>query len=669
MKKTLSIIAALCLGINGFAQVPFAQNFTVVTTGALSTAPPSGWSSSTTASVTPVIEWKFGDATAASSDYFTPPAHGVFAVLNSDSAGDATTSTYTQTLCDAWLKTPVITGIPAGTYLSFDYYFQHASCITYGGNSSPSLPYEIFVVHISTNGGSTWSVLDSVPGITTNAWSTQHINLAAYSGMNIILGFEYNNGSTWMAGAAFTNLNVYVPATNSLEYYTISPVAGTPASYVLAGTNQTITNQVVNIGSSPITTFTATYTDGTNTYTTVPTGLNIAPFDTATFSYTTPYNTTLGAHNIKSWVKLTGDVTHTDDTLTTVLTGASFLPTHQMVVEEGAGCWCGWCPRGAVFMDSMRVVHPNDVSLISVRDKTGGTDPMAVTVYDNGFAALLSGFPSIMPDRKEVLDPSQIFDGYADHAGDFAFADLTLSASITGTTLTATTTTKPAVSLNGTYQLALVLTEDSVHNTASTYAQHNYYSSTTDNLPLVGAGHNWQTSANPVPASLMWYNYVARSITSSFTGVPSSLPASMTAGTTYNYTFSGVSTSTWVQTRLTAILLLIDVTSGTILNSKSVHPTIATTGITKIGSNINDVSVYPNPSSSNFNVNIDLAKSQKTTVVLTNVMGQAVYTKGFEFNTGSNLINISADQLASGMYTLSVISETGTHQTKISVVK
>ena len=167
----------------------------------------------------------------------------------------------------------------------------------------------------------------------------------------------------------------------------------------------------------------------------------------------------------------------------------------------------------------------------------------------------------------------------------------------------------------------------------------------------------------------MWYDHVARTIKTSFTGVPSSLPASMTSGSTYNYSFASFSTGTWVQTRLTAILLLIDVTSGNILNSKSVHPTIVTSGIAKKESNINGVNVFPNPSNSNFNVNVDLAKSQKTTVALTNVMGEIVYTKDFDFNMGSNLINISADQLASGMYTLSVTSETGVHQTKITVVK
>jgi len=652
-KSTLLLAAGMCLGISGFAQVPYLQDFE-------GTNPPTGW----TLTNTDGTGWTFGNTAAISSSYFAPPAHTTFAAVNDDAIGQSAPA------ADDFMNTGVINNIPTGAFLSFDYYFLGGQTSLGTSGSAATLPYELFNLNISTDGGTTWSVLDTPPAITTNAWTTAHYDLSAYAGQNIMLGFEYNGGDVWMYGLAVDNISIAVPPANSMQYLSINPATGTPASYVLAGNTITISGVVTNLGLNPITTYTVKYTDGTSTVSNVKTA-NISTYATGTFTITTPYTTALGTHNIKSWIEYTNDATHTDDTLHTILTGASFLPTHQLVVEEGTGCWCGWCPRGAVFMDSMKVVHPTGVSLIAVHDKTGGTDPMAITVYDNGLTALpnFTGFPSIVVDRKEVLDPSQIFDGYADHNPDFAFADLTLTATINGNTMNVVTTTKPAVDLNGTYQLALVVTEDSVHSTTSTYAQHNYYSSSSQNQPLTGAGHNWQTSPNPISASLMWYDHVARTIVSTFNGQASSLPSSMTSGSTYNYTFSNVAlTSTWKQPKLTAVLLLIDVASGNILNSKSVTPTVVT-GIKTNISSINAVNVYPNPSSNYFNVNIDLAKSQKTTVALTNIMGQVVFTKDFDFNTGENLINISADQLASGMYTLSVVSENGIHQTKISVVK
>jgi hypothetical protein len=674
MKKTiLSLTFSLCISIAAFAQVPFAQNFTVVTTGALKTTPPAGWTSSTTASVTPVIEWKFGDSATTSSTYFTPPSHGVFAIVNSDSAGDATSSVYTQALCDAWLKTPVITGIPAAAYLSFDYYFLHSSCVSYGGNPSPSIPYEIFVIHVSTDGGSTWAVLDSVPGVSNNAWATQHVSLAAYAGMNITLGFEYNNGSTWMNGAAFTNMNVYVPPTNSIEYYTITPSLGTPATYTVAGDNISISGKIVNLGTNPITTFTAVYTDGINTYSNVPTGLNIAAYDTASFTFTNAYNVALGSHPIKSWVELTGATPASDDTLRTTLVGAAFLPTHRLTIEEATGCWCGWCPRGTVWMDSMSIAHPTDVNLIAVHDVQGGTDPMAITVYDNGVTALpgFTGFPAIAVDRKEVLDPSQILQGYADHISDFGFADLTLTTVSTGTTsIIATATVKPAVNLNGNYQLALVLTEDNVHSSSSTYQQHDYYSGGAYG-PLYDATIGVDFAAvytnSFVPSASMKYNHVARSISGSFTGEAGSLPSSMTAGTTYTYNFPSTSMTAWNSNNLRAVLLLIDATQGIVLNSVSTNMDL--TGITKNNGNILAVNLFPNPANSSFNMDINLTTGEKTDITLYNVMGQIVSTKSYNFSTGENIVNIPTDQLSTGMYMVLVSSPSGIYQTKVNIIK
>jgi len=643
MKKTLSIVAALCLGINGFAQVPYLQDFE-------GTNPPAGWALTNTDGT----GWTFGVTSAVSSSSFAPPAHTTFAIMNSDALGSGSPT------CNDTMKTAAITGITTGAWLSFDYYFFGATT---------SVGVELFNVNVSTNGGTTWTQLANVPGIATNAWATVHYDLSAYAGQSINLAFVYNSTDSWEYGAAVDNISIVVPPNNSIQYTTIVPATGDPASYTLAGNNISVSGVVSNLGLNPITTYTVKYTDGTTTWSDVKT-VNISTFATGTFTISTPYTVALGSHPIKSWVQLTGDANHTDDTLNTVLVGASFMPTHQMVVEEGTGCWCGWCPRGAVFMDSMKVVHPNDVTLIAVHDKTGGTDPMAVTVYDTGLTGLpnFNGFPSIAVDRKEILDPSQIFTGYADHGPDFGFADLTLTAVITGSVMNVSTTAKPAIDLNGTYQLALVITEDSVHNTASTYAQHNYYSSTSQNQPLVGAGHNWQTSPNPIPAAQMWFDHVARVIVGSFTGQTGSLPSSMISGTTYNYSFNNVPlTSTWNTNKLTADLLLIDVTTGQILNSKSVTPTISV-GI-KTESNYKNVTVYPNPTNNNFNVNVTLNVAQKATVSLCNITGQVMLTNNYNFNAGENLINISTDQLASGMYTLLISSESGVHITKVSIVK
>jgi hypothetical protein len=654
MKKTiLSLTFGLCIGMAGVAQVPFSQNFE-------GTNPPTGWTLTSTNATEP---WAFGTTATLSSSYFAPPAHTTFAAVNDDNAGSSAAAD------DAFLKTPNITSIPAGAYLSFDYYFLGQPT----GNAAGQPQFETFNVNISTDGGTTWTLLNA-PAANTTAWVTTNISLAAYSGMNIMLAFEYNDGNSWMYGAAVDNIAITVPPATSIEYYTIAPTAGSPASYVVAGNSISITGKVINLGTNAITSYTASYNDGTGTHSSTIAG-TIAIFDTGSFTITTPYTVALGSHPIKSWITLPADANLADDTLNTVLVGASFWPSHEPVIEEAGGCWCGWCPRGVVYMDSMNKMLPYHASLISVHDVQGGTDPMAVTVYDNGITALpgFTGFPAIAVDRKEILDPSQIFQGYTDHVNDFGFADLTFTPVVTGTTsISGVATVKPAVDLTGTYQLALVLTEDDVHNTATTYQQHDYYSGGSDG-PLgdgtIGVNFAAVYTNSFVPSAAMKYNHVARSISGSFIGNAGSLPGSMTAGTTYTYNFASTSLTAWNVSNMRCVLMLIDSTQGIILNSISSDVNFMNTGIAKNNSNITEVNLFPNPANNSFNMNVNLTTAEKTDITLYNVMGQVVSTHNYNFSAGENIVNIPTDQLSTGMYMVLVSSPSGIYQTKVNVIK
>ncbi|MBS1646524.1 MAG: Omp28-related outer membrane protein [Bacteroidetes bacterium] len=648
MKKTLLTAAAFCLGMSGFAQLPYLQNFE-------GTNPPAGWAFTKT----DAAGWKFGNSTAASSTYFAPPAHTTFAYMNDDALGS------TAPMANDTMKTATITGIVANAWLTFDYYF-------FGNQDPTSGLYEKFTVSVSTNGGASWTQLASVPGISTNAWATIQYDLSAYAGQSIKLAFVYDGGVAYMYGAAVDNIAISVVPTNDIQFTALNPIVGSPGAYTIAGNNITMNGVITNLGSNPINTFSVQYTDGTGTWgATINPAVAVTTYNTYSFSITPSYSVAMGPHNIKSWVNLTGATPQSYDTLTTVLTGASFLPVHKMVVEEGTGTWCGWCPRGTCYMDSMKVMHPDSVVLVAVHNST--SDPMQVPVYDNGMTSLpgFTGFPTITADRKTLYDPSQIFQAYSDHQPDFGFANIALAATLSGSNLSVVASATTAVAMNGAYNFAVVLTEDSLYGTSTAWDQHNYYQGGASGQMRDGtSGWDFDVLPNPVPAASMHYDHVARSITGTYKGTNNSLPASMTAGGTYTYTFTSIPmNAAWKTRNMKVILMLIDAGADHILNATAINFSQVALGIAKVKSNINGVNVYPNPSNSNFNVNVDLEKAQKTTVILTNIMGQTVYSKDFDFNSGQNLLNISADQLASGMYTLSVVSETGTNQTKITVVK
>jgi len=101
----------------------------------------------------------------------------------------------------------------------------------------------------------------------------------------------------------------------------------------------------------------------------------------------------------------------------------------------------------------------------------------------------------------------------------------------------------------------------------------------------------------------------------------------------------------------------------------NVNITFSIAGIKQNQGNISGVNVYPNPTSTHFDINVNLTTSEKTAITIYNVMGQVVLTKNYDFSAGNNLVNIPVDQLSNGMYTVLVSSAGGVYQTKVSVIK
>jgi hypothetical protein len=524
-------------------------------------------------------------------------------------------------------------------------------------------------VLVSTTAGTTTSAFGSPiynqKGSTTGF--TKHgISLGSYNGQTIRVAFRDNSFDEEFL--YLDNVGVEVPPANDLALTAIAPLASSPLAYGTVGAQMTIKGAVKNNGYTTVTSYVVKYQQGANTPVSQTITANIPVYGTSTFTLSTPYTiASIGTFPIKVWVEFTGDNVHTNDTLNTTFRGVSNMPTKRLTFEEGTGTWCGWCPRGAVFMDSMYKMHPTNTNLIAVHNST--SDPMQVAAYDAGLTSTpgFSGFPSVVVDRREVVDPSQIFDYYTSENQYFGFADISFTKPvISGTNLSTTVTVKPALDLNGDYRLALVITEDNVHGTASGYDQHNYYSSTSNNLPLSGAGHNWQNEANPVPAASMYYKFVARAIVPGFTGQASSLPASMTSGTNYTYTFNTTLDPSWVVNNLRTAVLLIDNSTGNVLNS---YNTIWPAAINDVDFSKN-VSIYPNPANDKLNIAFDINSSSNIQIEVMDVMGRTVMNVMNEkMEAGKHNIPVNTEALTNGIYQVRVSSDNGNFVEKFSVVR
>ncbi|HLG02667.1 MAG TPA: T9SS type A sorting domain-containing protein [Bacteroidia bacterium] len=332
----------------------------------------------------------------------------------------------------------------------------------------------------------------------------------------------------------------------------------------------------------------------------------------------------------------------------------TFTPVKRVVIEELTGTWCGWCPRGAVYADSLANMYPNTTEIIAVHNNSSGIEPMVVGIYDTGATSLPffgGGFPAIEVDRLLADDPTDIFTHYYNHINDFGLADITVTVVYDTSTRIATVnaTAHFAQAVNGGgYNLALVITEDSVHNNSSPYDQDNYYSFQAMNMPLTGAGHNWQAEPNPVPAADMYYNHVARTIDGTYLGTNGSLPSTIAAGAIENYSFTYTVPLTSYPEQMKAIILLININTSAIMNANHAGLTSNLTGVSEAAQK-RSAHIYPNPLAKGATLQIDKMLTDASLAVY-NSVGELVQQAE---NISGNTIPLNKD-LPGGLYFICV---------------
>ncbi len=580
------------------------------------------------------------------SQYFTPPAHTVYASINDDANNTASNP-------NQMLNTPVM-NLSAATVVILKYESFYLGVA----------PETAFVKY-SLDGGVTWANIGA-QAILTTGWKSNTINISSYVAgqSSVMIGFQYNDGAAWSYGFAIDDVSIFSPPPVDASLTVVTPEAGSAASYGIISSNVSIGGTITNEGSNNITAIAIKYNDGTTTFTYNLASVNIASFATYTFTHPTPYTIpSAGAHPITVWLELAGDGNTSNDTLGTIINGALFIPNHHVTVEEGTGTWCGWCPRGTVFMDDMSVQHPTDCELIAVHN----SDPMANTVYDAGVGTLIAGYPSILVNRNIVADPSDIFTEYTNTINDFGFANITPTVTFNATTRVATVVVAAnfAVDLTGDYRLACVFTENDVTGTASTYNQANYYSGGGSG-PMNMPGFDFAVLPNPVPASTMVYDFVARTIVGGFNGQANSLPATIPAGSTQPYTFTYTIPAAYDVTQMEAIVLLIDNTQSEkrIMNANSATVPVGVNDATAL----NGVSVYPNPFNQTTTVELNLLSNDEVVVEMFDMTGKLISSQNQgTLAAGKHFIPVNGANLADGMYFIKITAGTSVSTQKVSI--
>lgn len=648
MKKTLHLLVALLAGFAVHAQ-SFSDNFESYTAGTKLAAASSTWAT-----------WSSPNGGADD-----------VSVINTK-AKSGTNSIYFGSTVEAGGPTDIVLPFGAqhstGTFeISFETFVESGK-LAYLNLQETATPGQAWTLDVdfTTDGklnfrsgliGSLLSV--SYP---QNQWF--NFKLVVDLNTNTYEAYVNNNSvGTFQNGLRkFASLNFY--PTNGSGFY-VDDVSYNHTPYTVAGTNASITfiDKVVgflggakvipaielrNLGSTTITSAKVEISYNGKTSSKDLTGLNIAANQLYTFNWDSeielvggelPFSATIISVN-------GGADDNMNDNIKTLLLNPITPAKGRVVIgEEATGTWCGWCPRGAVALDNMEEKYHGFFQGIAVHNG----DPMVLGIYDNGIGNSISGYPSGLTDRGTDIDPGAF-------ENDFLTRIITTPAGVMETGASYNETTRELKvslkttfneSIQGNYKLACVLIENNVSGNGQGWAQANYYSG--GNNGIMGG---YELKGNPVPASDMVYNHVARAIAPRYSGLNAAFGTSATAGESFTHNFTFVLDPQWKIEDMHIVGMLIE-PNGRINNGSTATYSEATelgfsegqavAGVTDLS--IKHLMVYPNPALNE--ITIQFTDNKVHSICIYNQLGNKVWE-----GNASNSSTIDIRSFATGIYNL-----------------
>lgn len=620
----------------------------------------------------------------AVGDYIGPGPNGSYWTTWSGAEGGAEDAQVTSAQANTgtnsvYFSSNAANGGPQDVILNFGqqytdgvFTFETALFVNTGGNAyfnfqATPVPGTTWAMNCNLLANGTISIDDGLTNDLATGSYTQNTWLTLRIEANLTLGIweafvDGNSIGSWTNGINQIASADIFPVQGSAFYiddvmfdhqpYTLPNLNAIAGSFNIggniAGLNVLPKVNVVNGGVTALTSFDVTVDYNGNQYTETVSGVNLASTTSYLVTFTTPIALVGGTNNATATISnINGgaDDNPSDDVLTITVDPVIPAPGKVVVGEEGTGTWCQWCPRGAVFMDRFEQDFGPFWAGIAVHN----ADPMTVATYDAGIGGLISGYPSAIVDRGNDVDPSAMTNDFFTRLQTAPTAVLTNNATWDAGTreLVVTVTADFQSAANSNYKLAVVLTEDGVTGTTSGYAQSNAYAGGGN-----GVMGGYELLPNPVPASQMVYDHVARAIEPSFTGDASSFPATVNAGEQHSRTYTFTLPADWNEGNMHIISMIL-APNGTIDNAgKSTIP--GTVGIDEVENNDASFSVYPNPASTHAIVEVNLPSAADVAIRLLDMSGKEVSSRNFGSLESSSAIQLTTEGLQSGVYLVEV---------------
>ena len=624
MKK--SILTALGVALLGVgvvnAQTTFLnENFN-------GTGLPSGWTQQTQATDG---GWKVGTNTQLQSQFWPIPAFQGNMIATNDDACNCNKS-------NEILITPELDlSNAAAVLLSFDYFYNNG---TYEGAT------ENFSVRVSTDGGATFTLVETVAGV--GAWTNKLIDLSEYAGQEIHIGFRYHDNGGWLFGAAMDNIKVYEPV-----QFDIAGISMPLAEYVLVNQPITLMGSVQNLGSEAVNSMRLNYS--VNNGPAVSEVINVQAINltsTYNFSHQTAWTpAAVGNYTIKFWVdQINGnaDQNNANDTITRTTYAAESLTQRKVLFEQFTSSTCPPCassdPTISQYLNANGVNTPTGKVVaakyhVNIPQNCSGTT--AETQARQQFYGVNSAPASRLGGNAFAGHPISI----TQQMIDAEYARLTIftiepTAVFQNTNLTVTVDVTSLVQFTGAGNvLHVVVFENNV-------ARANFSTAST----------NQQN-----------FTYVVRKMLPNANGT--AMP-NMTAGQSQEFTFNHNITNLMAGdiTNISVVAFIQNTSTREVYqaNHAAFTGNVSTNGIT-----LDPLALmaFPNPTSDDANITFT-AETSNASIQVINALGQVVYTTSLGAVNGTQVVNIPSEKLSGGLYMINVSTAEGVvSTTRLSVVK
>lgn len=376
--------------------------------------------------------------------------------------------------------------------------------------------------------------------------------------------------------------------------------------------------------------------------------IELKPYENYDFDLSVPLSLEVGAEvtlmTELSNINGSDDDVSTNNTQSDQTIGYLFIPDQKVVMEEGTGTWCGFCPRGALALEQLTENYPDEFIGIAVHNN----DVMTLPEYDGEIGFF--GFPTCHVDRTLLnagISPAAAEAYMAERLlvrnTPRASVDEILNYDHDTRTVTLNVTVTPALDFVGDYGLSIVMTEDGVTGTGPDYAQVNNFAG--------GAGGpmgGYEDLPNPVPAEDMVYDHVAREVIGGVRGEGLMFPSDMVHGGSYFIETDFRIPDGYNLYNVHFVAMLLEMDSGVIVNADSQSLDLTGVSVTDLTEEY-DVRLFPNPTRDLSFIQFQTRSSENVSIQLSDVTGRVLSEQVLGKLEGKQTIALDLENAVGGI--------------------